>query len=167
MSKKWNPNKRHSCGDCGVLEGQLHQRGCDMEICPFCLGKLITCDCAYEHFYPDFEPRLVHNLETEYEEALKAGFPHVHPTWGLPKEVYENGLPEEQAQKWDSMLEEKGRIPCIIIPNLCARCGMTWPDLFMAEDWKEVIPANLQREVLCYECYEIVKDILTKGRKGK
>ena len=33
------------CHDCDAEEGQLHQLGCDMEICPICLGQLISCDC--------------------------------------------------------------------------------------------------------------------------
>jgi len=35
--------KRKTCGDCGIKEGQLHQFGCDMEICPYCGGQLISC----------------------------------------------------------------------------------------------------------------------------
>jgi hypothetical protein len=31
------------CHDCGRKEGQLHVRGCDMELCPFCGGQLICC----------------------------------------------------------------------------------------------------------------------------
>jgi hypothetical protein len=37
--------ERHTCHDCGVFEGQIHQWDCDMERCPFCGGQLISCEC--------------------------------------------------------------------------------------------------------------------------
>lgn len=37
-----------TCHDCNVKEGELHQMGCDMEICPKCKGQLLSCDCSNE-----------------------------------------------------------------------------------------------------------------------
>jgi hypothetical protein len=36
------------CGDCGVLPGQFHVPGCDLEECPQCHVQLISCDCEID-----------------------------------------------------------------------------------------------------------------------
>jgi hypothetical protein len=38
----------HACGDCGVVKGQYHVAGCDVERCALCGRQVITCDCPYE-----------------------------------------------------------------------------------------------------------------------
>lgn len=83
------------CGDCEVAPGEFHQRGCDVEQCPFCGGQLISCGCCYKAFYPTYR-------HWDHEDE---------GTSGLPQEVYENGLPNEQDEEWDRRLEVRGRMP--------------------------------------------------------
>lgn len=34
------------CGDCGVIKGEFHVPGCDIEACPRCRGQSISCRCS-------------------------------------------------------------------------------------------------------------------------
>ena len=40
----WGANE-HPYHDCGVVKGELHRPGGDVERCPGCDGQLIACDC--------------------------------------------------------------------------------------------------------------------------
>lgn len=134
----WKPGTRGRCGDCGVLEGEFHEPGCDMEICPFCRGQLITCDCCLEHLDLDASPGTY--------------------TW-------EHGLTREQSETWDRILEKRGRIRFVTPTVLCARCGQVWPDLFMVEDWRDVIPLPYREAVLCRRCYADVRSYVLEARR--
>jgi len=49
-----------TCPDCGVKEGELHWRGCDMERCPKCGGQKLQCDCKLSD--DEREPFLLYPL---------------------------------------------------------------------------------------------------------
>jgi len=42
----WGADDR-PCHDCGVVKGELHVPGCDVERCPSCGGQIYGCDCDW------------------------------------------------------------------------------------------------------------------------
>ncbi len=126
--------KRATCHDCGTKEGQLHILGCDMERCPFCGNQLISCQCVYKKLRIDVSPG----------------------AW-----AYSHGLTDAQQKDWEKLLGDKGRIPFVLYPNLCAKCGTLWPEMFLVPDaeWKHYIEPQMQREMLCKACYKQVKAV--------
>lgn len=131
-----------TCHDCGAKEGEIHQRGCDMEKCPFCGGQLISCNCRYT--------------------KLGMNYDHDLPYSGLPPEVYKKGLPDDLDEKWEEILKEKGRVPYIIYPCICARCGEKWPRGQMYPDWlwHRYIPIAMRNCVLCDKCFGEIKELI-------
>ena len=117
-ASKGKMTRRATCGDCGVKEGRLHIFGCDMEVCPFCGGQLLSCECS-----PD------------------------------------SGLTDEQGRAWEKLLNDKGRIPFIEYPSLCAKCGTLWPEMFIVPDaeWKHYVEPRMQDKMLCQTCYTQIK----------
>lgn len=137
------------CPDCGCEEGQLHEPGCDMERCPFCSHQLLSCDCMYEQL-----GLINRNWYTE-ETAF------------LPPKIYFNGVSERQKKKWEAILNKRGRIPYIEYPVICAKCGMLWPRFFKVpdEEWQHYIQPDMRDEVLCYDCYQFIKQMIDEGQE--
>jgi hypothetical protein len=141
--------QREICGDCGVDEGHYHVLGCDKEDCPFCGRQLISCYCCYELL----------NLidEDKYDES----------TSNLPPEIYEKGLTEEQEKQWEKLLNQKGRIPFILYPQFCAKCGKQWPEFFLVpdEEWNHYIQPDKRSEIICRECYDFIKEAIDRAKE--
>jgi hypothetical protein len=38
---------RGPCHDCGVIKGEFHVPGCDVERCPVCDGQIGGCECEW------------------------------------------------------------------------------------------------------------------------
>lgn len=127
------------CHDCGCEEGELHAFGCDVERCPFCGNQLIGCHCCYEKL----------GIDANKEP------------------VYSEGLDDKDGKKWIKMLEKKGRIPFIMYPNLCVKCGKLWPDMFNVpdEEWERYIEPSIRGKMLCKSCYDYIKDRINKHEK--
>ena len=134
-------DKRHKCHDCGVLEGQIHKDGCDMEKCPFCGGQHISCSCRYK------------KLGYSYDESKEY--------CGLPYKIYSEGLSEKEEIRYFKMIE-KIRVSYIVFPWVCARCGVLWPDMFMVpnEEWEKYIPIDERDVILCKKCYKMIKNLV-------
>lgn len=132
------------CHDCCAEEGQLHLVGCDMERCPFCGNQLITCGCCYEIL------------------GLRDPAKYSSRTSHLPPEVYTSGLSEAQGRRWLSILENKGRVPWIQYPVLCAKCGKLWPDFFSVPDeaWQKYVEVGQRGCVLCRPCYDYIREVI-------
>jgi hypothetical protein len=128
------------CYDCGCAEGELHEFGCECEVCPFCgQDGFIGCDCLYNHLgYMDSE------IEPTDEQ------------W------------KERFQKEREILEKKGRIPYIHYPLLCAKCGTAYPVFFTVSDreWNHYIQPDIRDSILCLACYEHIKQAIDAAGYG-
>lgn len=130
-----------TCHDCNVLEGEIHDYGYDVEECPFCGRRLMECDCIYDKLHLDRS---------------------------FCTKLYEESPTLKREKKWLKILEKKGRIPFIKIPNLCALCGENWPAMFILPDseWEKYVIPPLQEEMLCPNCYDFLKKLWPDGWKS-
>ena len=138
--KEYPHAKTQGC-ECGAEEGQLHKLGCRWEYCPFCESQFVEgCDCPYDLL----------GLKSRLHSPM---FDH------LPQDTYERGLSPDHEDRWFKLCEAKGRIPYIYTPQLCARCGIQWPKLFMVQDsvWSYYTGPGLCDKLLCEECFREIR----------
>lgn len=124
------------CHDCDAAEGEQHLYGCDMERCPFCGAQLIGCHCIYEYLGINVDPG----------------------TEGFDEDVYMNGPSRQDEEKFFEKMVVAGRIPYIRVPVMCVTCGELWPEMFHSDDWDRVVPRELRGHVLCFSCFERMRN---------
>jgi hypothetical protein len=58
--------------------------------------------------------------------------------------------------EWERRLNDKGRVPFILYPSMCAKCGKLWPDMFRVsdKDWKRYVEIGERDKMLCKPCYD-------------
>jgi hypothetical protein len=124
--------KREKCGDCGALEGEYHELGCDIERCPFCGGQLISCGCSYKI------------LNIDVSTSTRA---------------YKFASTQKQGLQSERSLSDKGRIPFVLYLNMCAKCGKLWPEMFSVPDkeWERYVEMGERDKMLCKPCYNQIK----------
>jgi hypothetical protein len=77
------------CPDCDAAHGQLHERFCSKERCPFCGRQLATCGCI----------NTVLDLKAEERNALEDYYDdEEEPLKGI-------------VARWNTALVKKGRVP--------------------------------------------------------
>ena len=67
-----------------------------------------------------------------------------------------------------SSTSTKERVPFILYPNLCAKCGTLWPEMFMVpdEEWERYIAPRMRGKMLCEACYTQIKEWVDGARQA-
>ena len=177
-----NEHQPETCFDCRVCEGEIYEYGCDGEHCPFCGGQLITCGCAYDKLGPKYGFEHIRSIYVAKGEEAPAidllvysetqvfdhGTLYRHPTDGLPEDIYCKGLTQDMVADWLEMLEDKGRLPYIVYPNMCCRCGKLWPEMFKVpdEEWAKYVEPAERDKMLCRGCFDEIKRLIDSNSEG-
>lgn len=75
------------CPSCCAITGELHELGCPVEVCPWCGGQFIGCNCRFEQLGQDtiteetdlqrLENMLEERGRIPYEQDQRPAFPSV------------------------------------------------------------------------------------------
>jgi hypothetical protein len=131
---------RPRCSDCEAPEGELHALFCTKERCPFCGHQLASCGCLHQ----------VLTLNEEERKAIEEYIDDsVEPLRGV-------------LNRWEEALNQKGRVPYIEYPNVCARCGALWPEFFRVPDseWERYIQIDMRDKVICRPCFDEIRRLI-------
>jgi len=64
-------------------------------------------------------------------------------------------------------LDDKGRIPFVEYPDVCAKCGTLWPEMFYDEKWERYVEPEMRGQVLCKACYAQIKEWIDDDAQSK
>lgn len=151
--------KKALCHDCGVSEGEIHEYGCEQEVCPFCgESAFIGCDCMYKV------------IEAPFSDVWEEDIDELSTRLGVSRDEIkkiQDALFDIQYDKWQAAIEKKGRVPFVSYPHICARCGELWPDFFTVpnEEWERYIQPDMRRSILCRGCYDEIKALIDNAEK--
>jgi hypothetical protein len=59
----------------------------------------------------------------------------------------------------------KEPVPFIDFPTICDYCGELWPELFMDDEWEEILPEIYWGKLLCLDCWKYIKGLLTNSNQ--
>lgn len=64
--------------------------------------------------------------------------------------------------RWEQALNLKGRVPYIVYPNVCVRCGALWPEFYTVPDseWEQYIQIDMRDKVICRPCLDEIKRLI-------
>ena len=117
------------------------------------VGERYTCRCGVS------EGQL-HVFGCDYEMCSKCGERLYYECVCYDHGIY--SLPPD-----DALLESittTGRLPYILYPNHCVRCGELWPYMFMVPDseWEYYVPKGHRQDMLCEQCYDEIVALVDK-----
>ena len=132
--------KSPRCHDCETAEGELHALFCTKERCPFCGGQLASCGC-------------INQVLTLTDEERKSVEEYIDDSVEPLRRVM---------ARWEEALNLKGRVPYIVYPNICARCGSLWPEFFTVPDseWERYIQIDMRDKVMCRACFDEIRRLI-------
>jgi len=119
------------CGECGGLEGELHDFGCEMEACPFCGDDLVDCVCCYDKLgidYSDSCPDLTEEQRDRWQQILRE----------------EGRIPFID---WPQVCRYCGRL----WPTM-----FKVPD----DEWQRCIQLRHRKDMLCWHCWNWIKKMI-------
>jgi hypothetical protein len=101
-----------------------------------------------------------HTFGCDYEMCPKCGERLYYECSCFPESCYT--LPP--GPELEKLITALGRVPNIVYPNHCVRCGELWPYMFMVPDaeWRYYIPKGHGDDMLCEQCYDEIVSLIDK-----
>jgi hypothetical protein len=131
---------QYTCHDCGCKEGELHKffPNCDMEICPFCGGQFLGCECYYKEIgIRKNQKTFTVAQEKKFKALLKL-------KGGRIRYIQSVGVCARCGVLWPEMF--------------------TVPD----EEWNKYMDPWRRGQLLCWECYDEIRVLIDgKGKRKR